>query len=56
MDRNYLKGPHGDAVNAVLAGASYDFRRVPAWLRIFLRAWLEMIDSHHAEHRSIGAA
>ena len=56
MDRNYLKGSHGDAINAVLAAAGYNFRRLLAWLRIFLRAWLEMIDRHRAEQQSIPAA
>ena len=29
MGRNFLKGPHGDAANAVLAAAGYNFRRLP---------------------------
>ena len=36
MERNYLVGSAGDAVNAVLAGAGYNFRRLIAWLR---RLW-----------------
>lgn len=39
MDRNYLKGSHGDANNAVLAAVGYNFRRLLAWLRGFLRVW-----------------
>ena len=31
-DRNYLAGAHGDAANAVLAAAGYNFRRLLAWL------------------------
>jgi hypothetical protein len=27
MDRNFLKGAHGDAANAILAAAGYNFRR-----------------------------
>jgi IS5 family transposase len=47
MDRNYLKGSQGDAINAVLAAAGYNFRRLLAWLRIFLRAWLQMFNPQH---------
>jgi IS5 family transposase len=43
MDRNYLKGSHGDAINAVLAAAGYNFRRLLAWLRKLLRVWMEML-------------
>ena len=45
MGRNYLKGSHGDAANAVLAAAGYNFRRLLAWLAAFWRAlilaWLK---------------
>ena len=37
LDRCYLKGRTGDAANAVLTAAGYNFRRILAWLRIFLR-------------------
>jgi len=37
MGRNFLKGPHGDADNAVLAAAGYNFRRLPAWLAMIWR-------------------
>ena len=44
MGRNFLKGRHGDAANAVLAAAGYNFRRLLAWLaalwRVFIVAWL----------------
>jgi len=40
MDRNYLAHRHGDAANAVLAAAGYNFRRLIRWLDDFLRAWL----------------
>ncbi len=36
MERNYLKGRNGDKINAVLAAAGYNFRRIAAWLRDFL--------------------
>jgi IS5 family transposase len=53
MDRNYLKGAHGDATNAVLAAAGYNFRRLLAWLRCFLRAWLEMMREGNHARRSL---
>ena len=34
MGRNFLKGAHGDAVNAVLGAAGYNFRRLLARLAI----------------------
>src|SRR5450432_2939790 len=48
-DRNYLKGSHGDAINAVLAAAVYNFRRLLAWLRIVLRLWLEIVMARDSE-------
>jgi DDE family transposase len=38
MDRNFLKGAHGDAANAILAAAGYNFRRLLAWFAILWRA------------------
>jgi transposase, IS5 family len=43
MDRNYLAGRHGDANNAVLAAAGYNFRRLIRWLNDFLRIILALI-------------
>jgi IS5 family transposase len=40
MGRNYLAGQHGDAINAVLAAAGYNFRRLLAWLAILLSTFL----------------
>ena len=37
MDRNYLAGTHGDAINAILAAAGYNFRLLLTWLRTFVR-------------------
>ncbi len=37
LDRNYLKGRDGDRINAVLAAAGYNFRRIAKWLRDLLR-------------------
>jgi transposase, IS5 family len=40
MERNYLAHQAGDAANAVLAAAGYNFRRLIRWLACFLRRWL----------------
>jgi transposase, IS5 family len=43
MGRNFLKGVYGDAANAMLAAAGYNFRRLLAWLavcRAFIMALL----------------
>ena len=36
MDRNYLAHQAGDAINAVLAAAGYNFRRLLAWFALLL--------------------
>ena len=38
MGRNYLKGPEGDRINAVLAAAGYNFSLLLRWLAMILRA------------------
>jgi IS5 family transposase len=38
MGRNYLKGPDGDRINAVLAAAGYNFSLLLRWLAEILRA------------------
>ena len=43
MGRNHLAHAAGDAANAVLAAAGYNFRRLLAWLAILLRAWLAAV-------------
>jgi IS5 family transposase len=43
MDRNYLAHRQGDANNAILAAAGYNFRRLIRWLRILLRVFLTML-------------
>jgi len=40
MDRNYLAHSSGDAINAILAAAGYNFRLLINWLRLFLRLLL----------------
>jgi hypothetical protein len=37
MGRNYLWHRQGDATNAVLAAAGYNFRRLLRWLQLLLR-------------------
>ena len=48
MGRNFLKGAHGDAANAILAAAGYNFRRLLAWMailwRVLIMAMLEDSD------------
>ena len=36
MGRNYLWYRQGDAANAILAAAGYNFRRLIRWLRLLL--------------------
>ena len=36
MGRNYLAHASGDAINAVLAAAGYNFRLLLTWLRLLL--------------------
>jgi transposase, IS5 family len=43
MERNYLAGTQGDAINAVLAAAGYNFRLLLTWLRLLLRLMLAML-------------
>jgi IS5 family transposase len=40
MRRNYLKGRHGDRINAVLAAAAYNFSLLLRWFEELLRALL----------------
>jgi IS5 family transposase len=43
MGRNFLAHHDGDAINAVLAAAGYNFRRLIAWLGLVLRLILKAI-------------
>ena len=60
MGRNFLKGAHGDAANAVLAAAGYNFRRLLAWLaaiwRVLIMAILAEAQSPRALNRPETAA
>jgi len=52
MDRNFLAHRDGDAINAVLAGAGYNFRRLLAWLGIILRLFLHALMHEPAPHKA----
>ena len=43
MGRNYLWFRQGDANNAILAAAGYNFRRLICWLRLLLRQILSAL-------------
>ncbi len=42
MDRNYLAGRQGDAINAILAAAGYNFSLLLNWLRVLL-CWIAVL-------------
>ena len=52
MDRNYLALSRGDAVNAVLAAAGYNFSLLLNWLRLLLRL---LLTAHSAQLKSAAA-
>ena len=43
LGRNFLKGRHGDRINAILCGAGHNFRLLLSWLRHFLRLLLRVL-------------
>jgi IS5 family transposase len=45
MGRNYLAHQQGDAINAILAAAGYNFRLLLNWLRLLLRYFLTMLSA-----------
>ena len=47
LDRNFLAGARGDAVNALLCGAGYNLRLILNWLRRLLRALLQLFAVRH---------
>ena len=53
MGRNYLAGTHGDAANAVLAAAGYNFRRLLEWLALLLSAILTVLNSAPCQETSL---
>jgi IS5 family transposase len=56
LGRNFLLGPDGDAINAVLAGAGHNLRLLRRWLaQLFVRlvSWLAaMLDPHPSAARA----
>jgi IS5 family transposase len=42
MDRNYLAGRTGDAINPILAAIGYNFRLLITWLAVLLRDCLRL--------------
>jgi transposase, IS5 family len=52
MGRNYLKGPEGDRINAVLAAAGYNFALLLRWLAELLRTFI-MALAQSAPHAQI---
>jgi len=51
MGRNYLAHEQGDAVNAILAAAGYNFRLLLNWLRLLLRSILVSLFDHMRSRR-----
>ena len=43
LDRNFLAGVRGDAINALLCGAGYNLRLILNYLRRLLRALLRLL-------------
>lgn len=46
LERNHLKGPEGDAINAILTAAGHNLRLLEKWLRLlfvlFLAAFIQI--------------
>ena len=40
LARNFLKGSHGDAINALLCAAAHNLRKILGKLRLFWAAWM----------------
>jgi IS5 family transposase len=53
LGRCYLKGHAGDAANAILAAAGYNFRRILAWLRLLLRLFLSRLMANLSGHTTL---
>ena len=57
MGRNYLARQEGDAINAILAAAGYNFRLLLTWLRLFLlRIVLAVLAAPSHSNRTIVAS
>ena len=56
MDRNQLAHAAGDAINAVLAAAGYNFRRLLAWLALLLSViWAAVFAAGNTAHAAVAA-
>ena len=53
MDRNYLAGRNGDAINAVLAAAGYNFSLLLNWFRQFLCLLATMLLAFRPQRQAI---
>src|ERR1700683_3601169 len=56
MGRNYLAGTHGDAANAILAAAGYNFRRLLEWLALLLSIILATLTAAASQQRALKSA
>ena len=56
MGRNYLAGSHGDAANAVLAAAGYNFHRLIEWLALLLSIILAALNAPSSQDCSLKPA
>ena len=57
MGRNHLAGQRGDAINAVLAAAGRNFRRLLAWLALSSFTFMfAMARPHKSRHQSVAAS
>jgi transposase, IS5 family len=56
MGRNYLAGTHGDAANAILAAAGYNFRRLLEWLALLLSIILAALTAAASHQRPLKSA
>jgi IS5 family transposase len=55
MGRNYLAHQQGDAINAILAAAGYNFRLLLNWLRLLSRSILVCLFDHMRSRRLTAA-
>jgi len=56
MGRNHLAHAQGDAINAVLAAAGYNFRRLIAWLALLLAAiWIAIAMEINESDQTVAA-
>jgi IS5 family transposase len=56
LGRCYLKGHVGDAANATLTAAGYNFRRILAWLGMLLRLILSVLMPAPSRHPDLNPA